>query len=592
MLIDSIDLAPITFYLGPLPVVLVPRIELWIGIDGTVTAGLVAGATASAQPRVGFGYENGSWSPTVDLSPTAAFDVPSFRDGAFGEARVWAGPRASLAAYGVAGVYGSLEAFVRADLDTTRNPWWELHAGLDANAGLFIEVFDVTLAEYEFEPARYEVSLADAGGPAPSADEQLVTWSRLYGGDGLDFGSETLATREGGFLLLGGSTSFSTSPQDALVVKLDRLGQLSWALTYDEQIAARGGYQTSDDGYVLALGNAADGANGAWVARLDANGVQQWARRLSHADDPVAIHAVGPGPGDDIIAVGAIGSGVGTDVWAARLTADGDVSWARRAGGDANDTPNAITRDGDRTVIVGRTSSFGVTNTGSFALAFDDLGGQPFLHAYDQAAGGNEIATSVDAVAGGYRIAGYDTGEAFIFSVASDGALQATSVFESGSNYHQVFSGRVLDDGGLLLAGVVGIGAAADTWLLRTTAEDSVLWSTAYGSENSEAAGAIIGFKDSAEAITATDDGGFVITSLVQRTGSSWDAWLMKVSDSGTIGFDDGSYTTDNLSGSFMSRTFDDLEPAVDAEAITLISESVALPVLRPSLTVETVATP
>jgi hypothetical protein len=88
--LDVIELPPITFSIGPLPVVLVPRLTLEVGVDGTVTAELTAGAAASTSTRVGFGYRNGSWEPVAELEPLAEFDVPGFRDGAKGQAKVWA----------------------------------------------------------------------------------------------------------------------------------------------------------------------------------------------------------------------------------------------------------------------------------------------------------------------------------------------------------------------------------------------------------------------------------------------------------------------------------------------------------------------
>ncbi|MEM6928398.1 MAG: hypothetical protein AAF602_15800 [Myxococcota bacterium] len=579
--VEEIELTPIVFSIGPVPVVLLPRILLAVGVDGRVTAELQAGVATSSRPRLGFGYQDGSWGVITELEPMAQFDAPSFRDGAAGEARLWAGPRAELAAYGVAGAFGELRAFAKADLDSRRDPWWELYAGLEARGGFFVEVFDLTIVDYEFDPVEVETLLADAGEPAPLAGGQVAPWSRTWAGERTDHPNQVFETSEGGLMMLGRSNSFTSGSDDAWLMKLDRLGQVSWQVVFDGLQGALNGYERLDGDFVIAMGMTANGTDRAYVARLDPNGETRWAERLFHDADDVAIKAVAP-VGDDVFAVGAIGSGANQDFWAARLDASGDVVWARRLGGASDDAPTALLADGDVFVAVGSTRSFGGTNISGWAVGLSGDGELLWQRTYEQTTGGNEMLTGVIPAPGGYRITGHVFGEALLLEVGPTGVLDRASVFESGSSFHQVYSSVETADGGALLAGVTGIGDTSDTWLLRLTPDSTVLWSTAFGGPFGEEAGGITSASNLAEAVVETDDDGVVVASNVQRDETSWDAWLMKVSGTGVITFDDPDYDADALSGSFVEIGVDDDATNVVAEDLGLIVEDVDVEAVVP----------
>ncbi|MEN0062333.1 MAG: hypothetical protein AAGA48_09280 [Myxococcota bacterium] len=575
-LVEEIELSPIVFSIGPLPVVLVPRLQLFVGIDGRVTAELSAGVAASSSPRVGFGYQDGGWGEVVKLKPMAQFDVPSFRDGAAGEVRAWAGPRAELAAYGIAGAYGELRGFVKADLDSQRDPWWILSAGLEAHAGLFVRIFSISLAEYEFPPATFEQPLADAGEPAPLAGAQVAPWSRTFAGDRTDSPNQVLETSEGGLLVLARTNSFEGGADDAWLLKLDRLGQVSWQVAFDGLQGALNGYERPDGDYVIAAGATSGGTDTAYLLRLDPNGTARWAQQLVHADDAVAIKAVAP-MGDDIFAVGAIGSGTTQDFWGARIDPSGQVLWARRIGGAEGDVPTSLLHDGNVWVVVGETRSFDVNNIGGWAVGFDASGNVPWQRVYDQPGAGNEVLTGVIPSPDGYRITGHIFGDALLLEVDDSGALERASTFESGSNFHQIYASAGTADGGAVLAGVTNIGDASDTWLLRLTPQGTVLWSTGYGGPFGEAPGGITSASDLAQAVVVTDDDGLVVVSNVQRDETSWDLWLMKVSGTGVISFDDPDYNADALSGSFVEIPVEDAATSASAEALVLTPEALEL---------------
>lgn len=590
--LESIELPPISFSIGPVPVVIIPRIDLRIGVDGVVNAEVTAGIAADASVRVGFGYQNGSWSPIADLQPNASFDAPSFRDGAKGSARVWAGPRLEMAAYGVAGAYGELRGYIKGEIDSTANPWWELSAGVEAFAGIFIEAFDTTVADYETDLIDENVKLADAEGPAPSGDQKVITWARSFGGDNIDHAVAVLSTPDGGSLLVGASASFSASSTDLLLLKLDRLGQISWQRIFRDLVVGLAAAPHPDGGYYVVGGTVGTGADDLVVLRIDDNGDATWAHRLK-ASKEISSGAMVVRPSGVVIG-GVAGGGTGADFWLTALDKTGGVQWSKTFGGDQGENINGLAALADGSLVaVGPTHSFGVSFFGSWAVKTDKDGKLIWQQSVD--GDGNEIlAEVVTDSAGNLFAAGHTMGDGLVVKLdPATGECLLGMVYDSGEPYDEAYHAVGTGDGGLLLAGKVGLGSQSDLWLLRLSPQLETMWMTGYGGSEFEAAGGTLQYAPVSTAIAPTADSGYVVISNSQSFGGNTfaDIWVTKVSESGTITFDSGAAAT-TLSGSFSSRAISTAETTVTAADLAITSESVTLDPATPALVVNTQAAP
>ena len=79
-------------------------------------------------------------------------------------------------------------------------------------------------------------------------------WSHTYGGSRVEYGCAVRQTSDGGFIFAGSTESFGNGHSDVYLVKTDRDGNLSWSRTYggvgiDNAYAV---LQTSDGGFVAA----------------------------------------------------------------------------------------------------------------------------------------------------------------------------------------------------------------------------------------------------------------------------------------------------------------------------------------------------
>lgn len=110
----------ITFTVAGVPVILTPYVNLHVGIDGNVSAGVTCGATQSGSITTGVSYDNGVWSTVKDKSFTFDWIYPQPKAGA--EFKAYAGPQVGLKFYHIAGPYVNLEPYVRLTVDLINPP--------------------------------------------------------------------------------------------------------------------------------------------------------------------------------------------------------------------------------------------------------------------------------------------------------------------------------------------------------------------------------------------------------------------------------------------------------------------------------------
>ncbi|KYH36575.1 MAG: hypothetical protein AYL28_006240, partial [Candidatus Bathyarchaeota archaeon B23] len=84
-------------------------------------------------------------------------------------------------------------------------------------------------------------------------EEGRILWNRTYGGPGREIAWEVTRTRDGGYILIGGTTSYGAGEWDVWLLKTDGEGEPQWNETYGGGGRDRGWslQQTRDGGYIL-----------------------------------------------------------------------------------------------------------------------------------------------------------------------------------------------------------------------------------------------------------------------------------------------------------------------------------------------------
>jgi hypothetical protein len=235
---------------------------------------------------------------------------------------------------------------------------------------------DVGRSVVETRDGDYVVAGSTESFGVPESDVYVIKtdsqgnelWSKTFGGSGPDVGQSVIETNDGGYVVVGASGSFDSGNQDVYLLKISPSGQQLWAKAlnpgvYDWGKAVR---ETSDGGYIivgdttgpsLASGELLD----FFLIKTDTQGHETWTTIFGRSDFYDHGNSVYETSDGGYIAVGTAKSGSGNnDVYLVKVDAGGSVVWKDALGSRGSDWGSAVyvTKDGDY-VIAGHTSSHG-----------------------------------------------------------------------------------------------------------------------------------------------------------------------------------------------------------------------------------------
>ena len=206
-----------------------------------------------------------------------------------------------------------------------------------------------------------------------------VLLNKTYGGIGFDRGECVRQTSDGGFIIAGRTTSFGVGDSDALLIKIDLLGNIVWAKTY-------GGTGYDDCYYVLQTGSGfisagrtqsfGAGLNDVFVFATDQAGNLLWSRTYGGVGDDISTWIQAASNGSYIVAgyTNSFGNGL-FDCCILNINDSGDLNWARTFGGEENDYGcSAKQTDDDGFIVSGHTKSYGAGSDDIFLIKTNEGG--------------------------------------------------------------------------------------------------------------------------------------------------------------------------------------------------------------------------
>ena len=137
----------------PTPVLGVnPNLALYVGAEGSASLSLSEEAVQTGTGQVGFDYATGTVTPlqsfTGSISPTGPPQIA-------GNASLKGFARAEFGVdlgFGAIDPYVSINPFVQASADTTKNPWWTIQYGVDGEVG-FHGLAEKAAKDLGFDPS-------------------------------------------------------------------------------------------------------------------------------------------------------------------------------------------------------------------------------------------------------------------------------------------------------------------------------------------------------------------------------------------------------------------------------------------------------
>jgi hypothetical protein len=341
-------------------------------------------------------------------------------------------------------------------------------------------------------------------------------WEQTFGGAEDDQGAAVALCPDGGYVVVGTTSSFGAGKSDIYLVKADAKGNRVWTRTFGDTDDDYGqSVQTTvDSGYIIA-GYVGDSV---CLIKTDAEGNQVWTKTFG---DAVMDGGLSVLQARDCGYVLLYQRYIGDVEYAclAKTDASGVLSWSEFLpiiGESALQTS-----DGGY-VVVGEVDEPYAECYDVGLVMVDASGHAVRANAYRRLES-EDYGYSVQPTAdGGYIIAGETEGpflQVYIIRTDADG----NEIWTKTLGRENEVSGRCIertDDGGYVVAG----WAEDDILLLKLDANGDSLWTVTYG-------GAV---DDSRYSVRQASDGGFVIAGTTDSFGHE-DVLLIKTDSSGNV---------------------------------------------------------
>jgi hypothetical protein len=343
-----------------------------------------------------------------------------------------------------------------------------------------------------------------------------VTFVHRYGGVDNDEGYCVRQTFDGGYIVVGSTSSFGAGSDDVYLIKTDANGDSLWTHTYGGTDIDWGFsvQQTSDSGYIIA-GATESFPVGDWnvyLIKTDVNGDTLWTKTYGGASIDEG-HSVQQTSDSGYIIAGAtrsFGEGLDWDVYLIKTDASGDTVWTRTHGTmNGSELGRSVQQTSDNGYIIG-----GYTGNGDVYLIKTEINGYVV---WTRTYGGTGIdwGWSVQQTFdGGYIVVGstssFGAGSDDVYLIKTDanGDLLWTRTY-GGTGIDWGFSVQQTSDSGYIIIGGTDLfvfgTSRGDAYLIKTNVNGDMLWTRTYGTQDFE-----IG-----SSVQHTSDGGYIISASI-----------------------------------------------------------------------------
>ena len=405
-----------------------------------------------------------------------------------------------------------------------------------------------------------------------SISQISVDWQSTFGGSDSDQANSIIQTKDGGFLVVGWTTSrdgdisnpnYQFITTDYWILKLDPLGNIEWEKTYggEDTDIASSVVQLTDEGYLIAgdsnsddfLGDVSGNKGGKdyWIIRLDSQGNLLWEKSYGGEASEFA-QDIKATPDGGFVVVGSSFSNGGdvsnsindnfmfeTDYWVVKANSEGEIQWEKSLGGNDFESANSVlVLESGEFIIAGgsnskdRDVSMGDSLMGSnfWIVKLDTIGNIIW-----------ETTAGTDADDGAFQIRNANDGKGgFIVSgyseIENEFGHYSIKINKEGEVIWETHEGGidfvVLEDNSLLFVKEITDGEEFDFTLTKTDSGGVELWSTTLGGSD----------QDQINSLEISTDGGIIMAGYtfsqdgdIQENKGDDDIWVVKLSSLSTV---------------------------------------------------------
>jgi Tol biopolymer transport system component len=314
-----------------------------------------------------------------------------------------------------------------------------------------------------------------------------VLWQRTHGGEAFDRAQAIISAADGGFVILAETESYGAGGRDIYVLKVDEAGNEIWSQRMGGPERERAGdiQPVADGGYVVvgSTSSYGSGTQDLFLIRLDAEGQELWSQAYGgeFIEEGHAVHQTLDG---GFLVLGEVLHGEGAygyqdpDIFLLRTDAAGEETWSQvwEEPGGQGGFSLLPTSDGDY-VIAGILIPDGRPEQGDvLLLKIDSQGNLLWDRSIVDASMIDYAADIIETAGGNYVLTGMTArgrgGGILLLETAPDGTVLWKRNLVEASGARAGLEVLQVSGGGYVIAGVAsGPGRTFDAILIKTDAE-------------------------------------------------------------------------------------------------------------------------
>lgn len=370
--------------------------------------------------------------------------------------------------------------------------------------------------------------------PAVNPDDSGL-FIKMFGGATNDDAYSAVVAADGNYVFLGATTSFTqgtNNPQDIFLVKADQNGNELWNRNLGGH-AGKSIQNTADGGFIVLGDTVASDTSSFVLMKTDGEGQVQWSINYGLPNrNEVATNVQLTTDGGYLMMGNILNNDGSSDIYVIKTDAQGTIIRERVYGfANLQNSTATILEDATTKDILWCGTAFTATSATSdirVVRANDIVNTQ-----WDFFFGGteNEIGKDMKQVSDGYVIVGTTSSEGsggsdvFLIKISEQGVLQWSKTFGGAAN-DEGEAISLTEDGGYIITGSTeseGEGGK-DVFLIKTDAEGNQVWSKTFGGTRN----------DIGRIVLQTQDKGYLILSTIIFENNNMLA-LIKTNEGGSL---------------------------------------------------------